>query len=247
MTLKDFFHLSEEEFAERISKMTDEELMKDDIHNCRTTHSGAYAAAIGAAQAPLTNGVSLVGTAIGLRRMNVAQRRLDMIREELIKRGLPIHRQTKRDYLIPLGMASISGAVSGGVFEGAMSAMPILNVAETVADTAVAGVAQAAEEFTGRLAVEEGVETVMEMPLPGTGRSVAWAEKLKISRSASQLRSMLRLPEADCSKLAISAPTSPLLKGIENDRPPLPPRPSSSVGLVSGIPGDQAVVRYGQL
>lgn len=89
MTLEDFFHLSEEEFADRISKLSDEELMKDDIHNCRAMHSGAYGAAIGALEAPVTAGMSLVGSAIGLRKRNVAKRRLEIIHAEVIKRGLP--------------------------------------------------------------------------------------------------------------------------------------------------------------
>jgi len=115
MTLKDFFHLCEEEFVDRISKLSDEELMKDDIHNCRTIHSGAYGAVVGALEAPVTAGVSLVGTAIGVRRRHVAKRRLGMIRQEIERRGLPSHTQTKRDYLIPLGIASASMGLAGGV------------------------------------------------------------------------------------------------------------------------------------
>ena len=38
MTLKDFFHLRETEFAERITLLSNERLMRDDIHNCRTRH-----------------------------------------------------------------------------------------------------------------------------------------------------------------------------------------------------------------
>ncbi|KAK0876744.1 hypothetical protein LTR87_009426 [Friedmanniomyces endolithicus] len=92
MTLKDFFHLSDEEFATRISTSTNEELLKDDIHNCRTAHSGTYGATLGVLEAPVTAGVSLVGSAIGLRRRNVAKRRLEMIHQELEKRGLPAHK-----------------------------------------------------------------------------------------------------------------------------------------------------------
>lgn len=115
MAFKDFFHLSEEEFVDRISKLSDEELMKEDIHNCRTIHSGAYGAAIGALEAPMTAGVSLLGTAIGFRRRHVAKRRLDLIREEIENRGLPIHTQTKRDFLIPLGIAGASLGLAGGM------------------------------------------------------------------------------------------------------------------------------------
>ncbi|EMD00877.1 hypothetical protein BAUCODRAFT_118605 [Baudoinia panamericana UAMH 10762] len=76
MTLKDFFHLSEEEFQERITKLSDEELMKDDIYDCRTIHGGLFGAAVGAIEAVPTAGLSLVGSAINLRRRSVAKRRL---------------------------------------------------------------------------------------------------------------------------------------------------------------------------
>jgi hypothetical protein len=88
MTTKDFFHLSEAEFGELISQLTDKELVKDDVHKCRMIHSGIYGAAIDAAEALVTAGVSLIGSGIGLRRHNVAKRRLDLIRQELECRNL---------------------------------------------------------------------------------------------------------------------------------------------------------------
>ncbi|TKA78275.1 hypothetical protein B0A55_04738 [Friedmanniomyces simplex] len=225
MTLKDFFHLSEEEFAERITTLTDEELMKDDIHNCRATHSGAYGAAIGAIEAPVTAGVSLVGSAIGLRRRNVAKRRLEMIHHEIEKRGLPVHKQTKRDYLIPLGIAGVSAGISGGVMDGLLHAIPADSIVDAGLDLGATAGAQVAQEAAGKLTVETGSEQIMDRGLPGTGRRNVWREKLAMSRSASSLSSMLAPPNGGVPKLALSAPPSPLL----DIRPPLPPRPLSGV------------------
>ncbi|KAK3075001.1 hypothetical protein LTR53_002098 [Teratosphaeriaceae sp. CCFEE 6253] len=211
----------EAEFAARLATLRDDELMKLDIHNCRTTHSGAYGAAIGAAQAPVTHGVSLVGTAIGLRRVNVAQRRLEMIHQELASRGLPAHRQTKRDYLIPLGVAALSTGVVAGVH-----ALPFPGIADAAAALGVVGGAEMAEETTSTL-TEAGSEGVVSKRLPETGRTGMWMEKLRISRSVSGLSSLLVPQSAPAAaNPAASAPTSPLLEGLEV--PPLPPRPPSS-------------------
>ncbi|KAK0838674.1 hypothetical protein LTR03_011852 [Friedmanniomyces endolithicus] len=222
MTLKDFFHLSDEEFANRISTSTNEELLKDDIHNCRTTHSGMYGATLGVLEAPVTAGVSLVGSAIGLRRRNVAKRRLQMIHQELEKRGLPAHKQTKRDFLIPLGIAGVSAGISGGVMDGVMHAIPVDSLVDAGLDLGVTAGAQVAQEAAGKLTVEVANEQILDRGLPGTGRSQVWREKLTMSRSATSLSSRLA---AEVAETALSAPSSPMLEV----RPLLPPRPLSGV------------------
>ncbi|KAK3626607.1 hypothetical protein LTR56_019673 [Elasticomyces elasticus] len=206
MAIQDFFHLSEAEFADRISKLTDEELMKDDIHNCRTVHSGTYGAAIGAIEALLTAGMSLVGTAIGIRRRHVAQRRLEMIHQELMKRGLPLHKQTKRDYLIPLGIAGLSAGISAGVMDGVMGAIPADSLADAAFDLSATAGQQVAQEATGKLAVEMGSEQVIDR--------------------ASEASSGLAPPQMEIPGSAVSAPPTPL-----DERPPLPPRPRSAMQL----------------
>jgi len=155
MTLKDFFYLSEEEFVERLSKMSDEELMKDDMHNCRAMHSGAYGAYIGALQAVPTAGVSLVSSAIGLRRRHVAKRRLEMIHDEVTKRGLSIHQQTKRDRLIPLAISGISFGFSH-LAEGVMHAIPVEGLVDAGIDLGANVTAQVTQEVAGKLTVEAG-------------------------------------------------------------------------------------------
>ncbi|KAK0272299.1 hypothetical protein LTR35_012882 [Friedmanniomyces endolithicus] len=231
MTLKDFFHLSDEEFATRISTSTNEELLKDDIHNCRAIHSGMYGATLGVLEAPATAGVSLVGSAIGLRRRNVAKRRLEMIHQELEKRGLPAHKQTKRDFLIPLGIAGVSAGISGGVMDGVMHAIPVDSLVDAGLDLGVTAGAQVAQEAAGKLTVEVANEQFLDRGLPGTGRSQVWREKLTMSRSATSLSSTLALPEV--AETALSAPSSPML----GFRPLLPPRPlSGAVQSAAGFP-----------
>lgn len=210
MTFKDFFHLNDEQFKDRISKLSDEELMKQDIHNCRTIHSGGYGAAIGAVEAVPTMGVSLVGSAIGLRRRDVAKQRLKMVHDEIKKRGLTVHKQTKRDYLIPLGIAGVSMGV-GDVAMAGLGALPVVSLAGAAVDVQVAAGSQVAQEAAGKLGVEMASDHAIDRRMPGTGRGKEWAAKLSRSHSASSLQSGLAPPSTDAASQAISAPSSPLL------------------------------------
>ena len=228
-TLKDFFHLSEAEFAERLSDMTNDELMRDDIHNCRASHSGAYGAVIGAVEAPVTLGVSLVGTGIGLRRRNVAKRRLGMIHGELQRRGLPLHAETKRDCLIPLGVAAIGATVSGRLVDGLMGAVPVASLADAGITFTSSATGQVAQEATGKMVLAVDSEHLMGEGMSEKGRKQVWKEKIGMARSTSARSSSLVVPVAE-EKAALSAPSSPLLKGEE--RPPLPPRPRSAAAQI---------------
>ncbi|KAK5107495.1 hypothetical protein LTR62_001067 [Meristemomyces frigidus] len=223
MTLKDFFHLSEADFTLRLSQMTDTELLKDDIHNVRTTHSGSLGAVLGAVQAPVTAGVSLVGSAIGLRRRNVARRRLEMIHAELERRGLPLHQQTKRDFFIPLAIAGVTMGIGGTAVEAALGAMPVQSVVDAGIDAGTTAASMVVGEAAGKVVVETGGEHVLDWSLPGKGRRKVWREKMLTSRSSSRLNEMDRLKVQGEAELPLSAPASP---GVRLGEPPaVPPRP----------------------
>ncbi|KAK4569484.1 hypothetical protein LTR86_003247 [Recurvomyces mirabilis] len=222
MTLKDFFHLSESDFADRISKLPDEELLKDDIHNVRTTHSGAIGATLGAVEAPATAGLSLIGSAIGLRRRNVAKRRSEMIHAELEKRGLPIHRQTKRDFLIPLAISVATMGIGGPAVEGLMGAIPVQSVLDAGIDAGTTAASMVVGEAAGKMVVEVGGENVADRSLPGTGRKGVWRRALGVSRSVEGFGGVVR-ERVKLDALATSAPGSPVYEMEVS--PMLPPRP----------------------
>ena len=196
MTFKDFFHLNDEEFKDRISNMSNEELMKQDIHNFRTVHSGGYGVIIGAVEAVPTIGVSLLGGAVGLRRRDVAKQRLKMIHEEVERRGWRAHKQTKRDYLIPLGIARVSMGI-GDAAMGAFGTIPVDSFARVAVDAQIAAGSQAAQEAVGKLGVEMTRDRVIDGTLPGTGRGRVWEEKMTTSHSATCLPSGLMPPSTD--------------------------------------------------
>lgn len=63
----------------------------------------------------LTAGLTLGVSAHGMRRYYVAKEKLTIIREELTKRGVPLHDMTKRDAAIPLGASAVGMGVGAGV------------------------------------------------------------------------------------------------------------------------------------
>ncbi|KAK3673083.1 hypothetical protein LTR78_006923 [Recurvomyces mirabilis] len=241
MTLKDFFHLSESDFADRISRLPDEKLLKDDIHNVRATHSGAIGATLGAIEAPATAGLSLVGSAIGLRRRKVAKRRLEMIHAELESRGLPSHRQTKRDFLIPLAISGATMGIGGPAVEGLMGAIPVQSVLDAGIDAGTTAASMVVGEVAGKLTAEVGGENVVDRSLPGTGRKGVWRRALGISRSIEGFGGAVENggegDRVESPVLAVSAPGSPV---YEMEGPPmLPPRPlllNTGADVVGTVP-----------
>ncbi|KAK5175905.1 uncharacterized protein LTR77_001045 [Saxophila tyrrhenica] len=140
MVLADFFWLDDAKFAEALRNASDAELMFDDKHNVRKRKGGKLGAWVGTVQAPLTLGISLVGTGIAARNRVVAKRRLTMIHEELGRRGLQKHAEDWFDAAFAM-MAVGAGTVVG------MSFVPGAEFAAQ--EFAKAGATQAAMYFTG--------------------------------------------------------------------------------------------------
>jgi hypothetical protein len=66
----------------------------------------------GIGAAAFTSGASLALTGYGARRMYVANKKLELIQAELLKRGIELHTLQKRDVLIPAA-AHLLGVVVG--------------------------------------------------------------------------------------------------------------------------------------
>lgn len=119
MTIAEFFWLDDAKFAQRLTQASDQELLMGDKHNVRKRKGGKLGAWVGAAQAPMTLGISLFGTGIGVRNRHVAKRRLEMIHAEMQRRDLPIHAEDWKDCAFAVMAVGAGTAVGMGFVPGA--------------------------------------------------------------------------------------------------------------------------------
>ncbi|KAF5688811.1 hypothetical protein FCIRC_1717 [Fusarium circinatum] len=118
MTIGDFFDFDNTEYAHRISYYDIDRLRKQEIVKTRQITAAICSAHIGGWGAIASSGGTLVLSAIAIRRVHVAESKLELIRAELKKRDVPLHKLQKRDVLIPLG-ACVAGMGIGHVFDQA--------------------------------------------------------------------------------------------------------------------------------
>ena len=140
MTLSEFFWLDDAKFAQQLTLASDDELRMGDKHNVRKRKGGKLGAWVGTAQAPMTLGISFIGTGIGIRNRAVAKRRLEMIHAELRRRGLEEHIEDWKDAAFATLAVGAGTAVGMGFAPGAEAA------AQGFAE---AGATSAAQYFAG--------------------------------------------------------------------------------------------------
>ncbi|KAI9881155.1 MAG: hypothetical protein M1830_007133 [Pleopsidium flavum] len=115
MAIEDLFHLDEVEDAQRISRYSDQDLMKQDVVEFRQIQAGAWSIGAGIGRAWFSFGATLAVSGYGGRRINVAVRKLELIHAELLSLGLQPHDPTKRGYLIPVAVGVAGCGVDTGV------------------------------------------------------------------------------------------------------------------------------------
>nr|RBQ86907.1 hypothetical protein FVER53263_20942 [Fusarium verticillioides] len=118
MTIGGFFDFDKPEYAHRISYYDTDRLRKQEIIKTRQITAGIVSSHIRGWGAVACPGGTLVLSAIAIRRVYVAESQLNLIRAELKKRDVPLHKLQKRDILIPLG-ACAAGMDVGHVFDQA--------------------------------------------------------------------------------------------------------------------------------
>ncbi|KAF5716159.1 hypothetical protein FMUND_6502 [Fusarium mundagurra] len=118
MTIGDFLDFNKTEYAHRISHYDIDRLRKQEIVKTRQITAGIISSHIGGWGTVVSSGGTLVLSAIAIRRVYVAESKLELIRAELKKRDVPLHKLQKRDILIPLG-ACAAGFGVGHVFDQA--------------------------------------------------------------------------------------------------------------------------------
>jgi hypothetical protein len=115
MGFNDLLEFDETAYAARISRLPTEELMEREIEKLRQ-HNGAEFAIGGTIGAAFfTYGATLLVTPYHWRRLHIADRKLEMVNEELNRRGQELHKKQKRDYLIPIGCAVLVSGIGIGL------------------------------------------------------------------------------------------------------------------------------------
>ncbi|KAI1621993.1 hypothetical protein EDD37DRAFT_611490 [Exophiala viscosa] len=106
--LSETFDFDESEYARRISNENEYPTLKLKTHEvakCRQHVSAGASIGGGIGAAPFTLGLSLLGSAYGARRLYIAEKKLEIIREELVRRDVSLHKFSKRDFFIPMGVS----------------------------------------------------------------------------------------------------------------------------------------------
>lgn len=112
MGLHDTFDFDEAAYRQKCAERPTSKLQEEEIKKLRQHFAASASMALGLSHAVHTAGLTLGVSAWGLRRYFVAKEKLEIIRAELTKRGVPLHDMEKRDAAIPLG-ASLAGTALG--------------------------------------------------------------------------------------------------------------------------------------
>lgn len=115
MGLNDTFDFSAAAYRIKCAERSTPKLQEEEIRKLRQHFAASASMAIGVAHSVQTAGLTLGVSAFGMRRYFVAKEKLAIIREELTKRGVPLHDMTKRDAAIPLGASAVGMGLGAGI------------------------------------------------------------------------------------------------------------------------------------
>lgn len=115
MGLHDTFDFDEAAYRAKCAERPTIKLQEEEIRKLRQHFAASASMGIGLSHAVTTAGLTLGVSAFALRRYYVAKEKLAIIREELTKRGVPLHDMSKRDAFIPLGTAAVGLGVGAGI------------------------------------------------------------------------------------------------------------------------------------
>lgn len=143
MGFSDNFHFDEADYVLKLQSLSDQELRSREVRAYRQHVTSSASIGSGLGFAFLTGGVSLLGSAYGGRRLYLAKKKLELIQDELKKRGLESHEPTKRDFFIPLGISVATMGLGAGI--------------DAVAAHATSGIAAHAVAHHGSQAIHDAV------------------------------------------------------------------------------------------
>ena len=110
-----FFRLSSTEYREKLKHADINDLKQQEIVKTRTRIAAGLTAYLGLLATVPSYGGSLVMSAVQARRMRVAHRKLELIRQELTRRGVLLHELRKRDIAVPATGVAIGAGVGMGL------------------------------------------------------------------------------------------------------------------------------------
>jgi hypothetical protein len=116
MGVQDFVKFDVDDYRWKVRGWDDKTLQRKEVVLIRTSYSSTAGVISGVVMAPGTGGASLIGSVAGGRAMVLVEQKLEVVRAELSRRGLPLHVTKTRDQAIPTvtgGMAGAMGLVSG--------------------------------------------------------------------------------------------------------------------------------------
>ena len=134
---------SSSDYHGHITKLSEQDIRQREISKRRQIHGANFKVGAGVGAAVLTSGVSLLGSGLGLRQKSIAEQKLAVIQSHMNEQGWELHKETKRDKIIPLAAGIVGLAVGGAVDFG-------------LSDLATAG-AQAAVQEGAQLTAHQGV------------------------------------------------------------------------------------------
>ncbi|KIY02779.1 uncharacterized protein Z520_01244 [Fonsecaea multimorphosa CBS 102226] len=111
MGVQDFIRFDLDEYRAKVRNYDDQELQKKEVVLIRTAYSGQAGIVSGAIMAPSTGGASMLGCVAAGRTIHLVEQKLEVVRAELTRRGLPLHEKRTRDHAIPVTTGSIAGAM----------------------------------------------------------------------------------------------------------------------------------------
>lgn len=115
MGLHDTFDFDEAAYRAKCAERPTSKLQVEEVKKLRQHFAASASMAIGLSHAVQTAGLTLGVSAWGLRRYFIAKEKLAIIREELTKRGVPLHDMSKRDAAIPLGASAVGMGLGAGI------------------------------------------------------------------------------------------------------------------------------------
>lgn len=115
MGLHDTFDFDEAAYRAKCAERPTPKLQEEEVKKLRQHFAASASMALGLSHAVQTAGLTLGVSAWGLRRYFIAKEKLAIIREELTKRGVPLHDMSKRDAAIPLGATAVGMGLGAGI------------------------------------------------------------------------------------------------------------------------------------
>lgn len=127
MGIKETFNFDDSTYEEKLKGMSTDQIQSREVVKIRQYISGSIGVGCILGAAVSTMGASLVVLPYVLRMVNIARRKLNIIRRVLFRRGIPPYELTKRDFVIPLAIRATSLGLGAavGLFIDITTVMPL--------------------------------------------------------------------------------------------------------------------------